>query len=215
MFAFTATTLAAIGQLLVAQQNANTTAIAAHVTAITQKTGVWGFQMELGSFASSYIPTTTAAVTRAADVLTYASAGNVADAAGSAYAELTSQWTSAPGGQAIAIGPASGVGVLESLGASTTISSDDGAVAATKSGLTDMRLGPGKRASSWSIADGQNSTGDGSAPANNTYDGSHTLGASFGIGGGNTGLNNWYGNIRNVRLLSRAWTSSELVSVTA
>jgi hypothetical protein len=32
---------------------------------------VWGAQVELGGFASSYVPTTSAAVARSADVLTY------------------------------------------------------------------------------------------------------------------------------------------------
>lgn len=42
----------------------------------------WGMQLEAAAFASSYIPTTTAAVTRNADVLTYA----------------TSEWLSSTGG---------------------------------------------------------------------------------------------------------------------
>jgi len=50
---------------------------------------VWGAQIELGAFASSYIPTTTVAVTRNADVLTYASAGNVSVTAGSIYCEAS------------------------------------------------------------------------------------------------------------------------------
>jgi hypothetical protein len=48
----------------------------------------WGGQVEDNTaFASSYIPTTTVAVTRNADLLTYPSAGNLA-ATGTAYAEI-------------------------------------------------------------------------------------------------------------------------------
>lgn len=49
-------------------------------------------QHEIGSFPSTYIPTTTVAVTRNADVLTYPSAGN-AGVAGTVYAECTTTLT--------------------------------------------------------------------------------------------------------------------------
>lgn len=49
----------------------------------------WGIQLEAGSFASTYIPTTTASVTRNADVLTYPSSGNALNTTGSVYAEVT------------------------------------------------------------------------------------------------------------------------------
>ena len=45
--------------------------------------------MQGGTFASTPIPTTTVAVTRNADVLTYPSAGNILDAAGTVYAEFS------------------------------------------------------------------------------------------------------------------------------
>jgi hypothetical protein len=47
----------------------------------------WGAQLEAGSFASTYIPTTTASVVRNADVLTYPSSGNVSATEGTFYAE--------------------------------------------------------------------------------------------------------------------------------
>lgn len=49
---------------------------------------VWGAQYETATFASSYIPTTTVAVPRNADVLTYASAGNVSLGSGTFYSEI-------------------------------------------------------------------------------------------------------------------------------
>jgi hypothetical protein len=55
--------------------------------ASTGETYFWGAQLEKASFASSYIPTTTASVTRNADVLTYPASGNVGAAAGTLYAE--------------------------------------------------------------------------------------------------------------------------------
>lgn len=50
---------------------------------------VWGAQLEQASFPTSYIPTTTVAVTRNADALTYPATGNGAVAGGTLYAEIT------------------------------------------------------------------------------------------------------------------------------
>ena len=50
---------------------------------------LWGAQLEAAAFASSYIPTTTAAVTRNADVLTYPTTGWLNAAAGTLMHEAT------------------------------------------------------------------------------------------------------------------------------
>lgn len=49
----------------------------------------WGAQLEAGAFASTYIPTTSASVTRNADALTYPTTGNVDFNQGSAFAIYT------------------------------------------------------------------------------------------------------------------------------
>lgn len=48
-------------------------------------------QVELGSFASSYIPTTTVSVLKNADIDSYATAGNINAASGTVYLEFTPQ----------------------------------------------------------------------------------------------------------------------------
>jgi hypothetical protein len=53
------------------------TSLPSFVGDVTKGMYVWGAQLELGSNATSYIPTTTAAVPRNADTDTFASAGNV------------------------------------------------------------------------------------------------------------------------------------------
>lgn len=58
---------------------------------------VWGIQAELGAFASSYIPTTTAAVIRQADVLTGA-LPSAPGATGSAAFTFTPEWSGTAGG---------------------------------------------------------------------------------------------------------------------
>ncbi len=57
----------------------------------TETIYVWQTQRELGAFATSIIPTTAAAVTRNADVLTYATAGNVSNTSGTFYCVFTSE----------------------------------------------------------------------------------------------------------------------------
>ena len=47
----------------------------------------WGVQLEAGAFASTYIPTTTLAVARNADVLTYPTTGWLSATAGTIYAQ--------------------------------------------------------------------------------------------------------------------------------
>lgn len=54
----------------------------------------WGAQLEAASSASSYIPTTTVAVTRNADQLTYPLAGNASSTVGTCYAETLALDTS-------------------------------------------------------------------------------------------------------------------------
>ena len=54
-----------------------------------QQIDAWGIQIENQPFASSYIPTTTTAVTRNRDQLTFNSAGNFVNAKGSAAVQFT------------------------------------------------------------------------------------------------------------------------------
>jgi len=85
----------------------------------------WQAQVETAAFISSPIPTTTAAVTRNADVLTYPSAGNISDESGTCYAEsklkivncyIVSTATNIANGSPIAIG-SNYTNLLDSVGA--------------------------------------------------------------------------------------------------
>ena len=177
----------------------------------------WGAQFENNvTFASSYIPTTTASVTRNADVLTYAFAGNASATAGACYAELSSEWTTGAGAH-VAVGflPSS-VGVLYvSTGIpSTSIRSGDGTAATTKGGLTSMATAARKRASSWGAA-GQSATGDGATVATAAFDGDMgSTAIGIGIEGDGAG-SEWFGTIRNVRIWTRQLTDAQLQGVTS
>jgi hypothetical protein len=54
---------------------------------ITKGIYVWGAQLEVGAFATSYIPTTSASVTRAADLVLSSSASYISATAGTLYAK--------------------------------------------------------------------------------------------------------------------------------
>lgn len=57
---------------------------------------IWGAQLEANLFASTYIPTTTASVTRDADVLTFPTTGNASITAGTMYAEVVQVGATGP-----------------------------------------------------------------------------------------------------------------------
>jgi hypothetical protein len=170
----------------------------------------YGAQVELGSVATSYIPTTTVAVTRNADILTYPSAGNIDGTVGWCSAEAST--IEASSGQSAIVGVRAAGAVLQMLSTATTISSDDGSVSVTKTGLTSMQTGQRKRASSWGT-DGQLITGDGATPSSGAFDGDHSP-VNIAIGSGTSGGIHWNGNIRNVRIGQRQLSSSELQAVT-
>jgi hypothetical protein len=72
--------------------------------AATGSAVAWGAQVEKAAFASTYIPTTTVAVARNADVLTYPTTGWLSATAGTIYAEFAPlQITSTSAGRAVQI----------------------------------------------------------------------------------------------------------------
>jgi hypothetical protein len=166
-------------------------------------------------FASS--PMLTLGAARAADVLTYPSAGNVDFTQGTAYAELSTQWT---------IGPTGGSGTIALSAtttgrflyqdftiASTAIRVYDGSTITQKLALSDMSSSARKRASSWGSL-GESITGDGLVPLTQAFDGTMGSGASIEIGH-TGGANQWSGTIANVRIFPVQVSSSQLQAMTA
>jgi hypothetical protein len=176
----------------------------------------YGAQLEAGSFASTYIPTTTVAVPRNADVLTYPFAGNASDTVGSAYAEVSSVQTTGIFGNTCIIGFAVGVaGPLVQLSgnALTAITIRDGTNAATKTGITSLATGPQKLSASWGT--GIYVTGSGLAPATNATFGGTFGATAIGIGCATGGTLHPFVTIRNVRIYSTQLSASQLQAVTA
>jgi hypothetical protein len=174
-----------------------------------------GAQLEAGSFASSYIPTTTVAVARNADVLTYPFAGNASASVGSAYAEL-SNFQSSFETNSVAISFENSAGwALYGAGAgeSTTISIFDGINIASKTGLTSLVTASRKRASSWGGST-ISVTGGGATVASTTFDGDMGS-AGIGVGCRTAGTSQWFGTIRNVRIWQVQLSASQLQAVTS
>lgn len=177
----------------------------------------WGAQIELGSFPSSYIPTTTVAVTRNADVLAYSYTGNADTVQGTAYSELTSEWTAAnPAANdvAISIGSAAAGWLFGNTpDVSTTVSTFDGTTTLKKTGLSDLSTGVRKRIASWG-ATGQSITGDGLSVSVGAFDGVYGNNTQIGIGHG-AGGNQWFGTIKNIMISQSQLTDAQLSALTA
>lgn len=187
---------------------------------ITNGVYVWGAQLEAGSFASTYIPTTTASVTRNADVLTYPYSGNVSNAEGSCYAELSSFWTAGENGLAnivTAFGTAAQnfvLGVTLTIPA-TQIRSSDTVTNATSGTGSSMNTGVRKCASSWSTAaNAKRAAFAGLVGSDATYAGGFQS-TAIGVGCATNGSQNWNGTIRNMRFYQTQLSASQLQSITS
>lgn len=125
-------------------------------------------QLEDGAaFVSSPIPTTVAAVTRNADVLTYANAP-VSASVGTCYAEIFKPSGTYTGEVAVSLGTVNGQLLVPT--AATNIAAFDGTNSPTKAGLTSLATASRKRICAYD-AGGIAVTGDGAAVATSAFDG--------------------------------------------
>lgn len=172
----------------------------------------WGAQVEAGAFASSYIPTTSAAVTRNADQLEYPPIG-VNGLEGTAYAELSTAWGAAAPVACAVNTEASGTGLLRNTGnLSTQIGIHDGSTFLLKSGIADMNVSAQKCASSWGAHLAV--TGNGLTPATGSFSGQLNV-SSVSIGAIQGSSQHWFGTLRNVRIWKRQMPDAELQALTA
>lgn len=173
---------------------------------------VWGAQYETAAFASSYIPTTTVAVTRNADVLTYASAGNVLGVTGTSYVEAT--WANA--------GAVSGPDIIDTFPSAIQLNISGGGVISLYDGtsrsvgpvVSNAQLSPQKLSSKWDgVANSCNGAASGVLGTPQAWV-TPVLGATLYIGNRQGTTNSLFGTIRNVRIFSLQLPDSVLQSMT-
>lgn len=192
-----------------ATQSTGTPAVATVGSAV-----FYGAQVELGSAATSYIPTTTAAVTRNADVLTYPSAGNISKALGWFSCEASSGVTGASAQSDL---------LTDSSTFALYVRNDVGGKLRFYNGIDDVNISAAsslslpysskKIAATWNNPVTASGSVDGAAAVTTALTGAGpAIGANLRIGGGiGTPLG---GTIRNVRIGQRQLSSSELQSIT-
>jgi hypothetical protein len=183
----------------------------------TDAVDVWCFMNEVATFASTPIPTTSATVTRNADVLTYPLADWYSATVGTVYAELSTFWTTAPANPTEAVLAQDVDGsLLYGSGADTEIRNFDGTNILTKTALAAMSTGVRKRASAWSGLT-KVITGDGAAVASGTFDGTMGSGTTTNlcVGCDHVGTSQWFGTISRVGYWSRRFPDALLQAITA
>ena len=186
--------------------------VVSYAGTITNNIYLWGAQVELGSFASTYIPTTTVAVTRNADVLTYPSAGNVLGTSGWAYVEMRLADITSTAHMGLMVGTA-GVGAVPYTVTTSAVRMYDGAnVVSGGNGAINTQL---KVASTWG-GSGQAQSLNGATAVTGSFDGSMNTGSSIYVGIDSDGTSSpLFGTIRNVRIWQVALSSSQLQAITA
>lgn len=208
--------LAAAGKMTISINNSDSASNQSWNAAGTELLGAWGMQLEAASFASSYIPTTTVAVQRNADVLTYASAGNISGTQGSVYAEIT---TATPAGTYISIldGYAGGAGgnPFYVRAADNKLTINDAGTERLFGAVTRSATTPQKLAIGWGNS-AANGAVNGTVAVATAFSGNLALEATLGIGvrGPTPTVGNLFGTIRNVRIYHKALSASQLQAFT-
>jgi hypothetical protein len=173
-------------------------------------------QLEAGTFASSRIPTTTAAVTRNLDALTALLSGNVSATAGTASAIID-----IPAGNStvnvyfISVGTLGNGGQILNRNDQNKIRISDGTNSST--GVTYPTDGStGNRVAGSYSDNSMRACVNGTCEADKTFDGNiSTSGVNMSIGKwASTGEREIFGHIKHLRLWNRAFTDAELQFIT-
>jgi hypothetical protein len=176
---------------------------------------VWGAQLEEGNFATSYIPTAAASVTRATDFLTYPSANHFNNKEGSVCAEASTLYATTPIVAPILMASASTAYLLYIAAsiAANHIKSYDGTNSVTSANGSNFNTAMIKVAGKWGA--GLKSVFKESSIVTNAFDADMTDSGNISIGSGISGGNNWYGHVRNVKIWRRKRANAFLSRIAA
>lgn len=172
----------------------------------------FGAQVESGAFPSSYIPTLTSAVTRNADVLTYDDVGNISDAVGTVFAEVSTEFSSAQTPSSNIISAGADKPVFIGVVASDRASINDGTGQRDSPSGVSAFNAPQKVTGSW----GSNITAywNGDPSAIGGFDGQMGTG-NIGIGVRQaTSVDQLDGTVRYVDIYGAEFTAAEVLDPT-
>ncbi|CAB4216912.1 hypothetical protein UFOVP1590_16 [uncultured Caudovirales phage] len=172
----------------------------------------WGAQSEAGSVATSYIPTTTGSVTRAADVLTYPLAENIDGTQGWCYAEVSVPIPTLTTVSTV-IGSAGGY-PLYIDSSSKKYSLYDGATESIFSAAQTFPINSIQKVSSFWGGSKSNGSLNGVLGTEANFDGDIGLSGTLTIGCLAAGTSVLKGTIRNVRVGLRKLSNSEDQAIT-
>ncbi len=169
-------------------------------------------QVEAGVFASSRIPTTSAAVARNDDLLTFALSGNVSNTVGTVAATADSFYPDGGGGAEahVLAGDGSGTFLYRASSTIATWDGTSGVLGGTWNDAASHNFSASWGGSSRSIVQ------NGGTVVTGGFDGDLNHLATIYIGRTSTGAANYYlfGHIKNIRIWNRALTDAEMVSIT-
>ena len=178
-------------------------------------TNVWfGSQLEAGTYPSSYIPTTTASVTRNADDLQYVVSGNISQAIGWFYAEVITDFGNVSFANGVAgMGSAGRLAYFSASSSPDSFRTFDGTVDLVSPTVATFNNSTGKLASTWGGSTMLN-TARGATPLSGAFDGTMGAGAVLYIGSYGTAGNELFGNVGNVRIGTNKLSSAQLQAMT-
>lgn len=171
---------------------------------------LWGAQLEAANFSSSYIPTTTASVTRNSDILTYPFG---LPGTGTAYAEAWSETNKPLYGRII--GRSDGRTPL-TINNNSIIQSYDGTEISLNNGIS-FNAGIKKVASKWNnVTLKRKIANDGAVSPESTYNGSfsgntYTVFGCYSLGGVSNSL---FGTMKNVKIWKKYLSDSKFSRLT-
>jgi hypothetical protein len=171
----------------------------------------WGAQVETGSVATSYIPTTTAAVTRNADALSYVASGNIVDATGTVYLQSTQQWTAYNSLEYDFFGSTGNAPALYIKPSSGKLSLYDGTTESNDSTFTASAVAQAV-AAVWGASTMTTFVG-GVAGTGAAYDGAMAAGANIFVGCSNGSIYQTKGTIRNLKVYGTKLTNAQVAAL--